>query len=115
MSITTWNRLECDTVFDDPARGVNWLAAAVFDPLWLLATSSGWASYGRGGGSLIHAEVTSASGSIASLAVAGHTGSFREADRASRIRCRARAVLRGSEAPDSGWTGADGATRGARA
>jgi hypothetical protein len=78
MSITTWNRLECDTVFDDPARGVGLgLAAVVFDPLWLLARQIQMGELaGEDGGSLIHAEVTSAANPLESLTLAGQTRSF---------------------------------------
>jgi hypothetical protein len=78
VSITTWNRLECDTVFDDPARGVGLgLAAGVFDPLWLLARQIQMGELvGEDGGSLIHAGVTSAANPLAGVTVASHTAPF---------------------------------------
>lgn len=78
MSITTWNRLECDVVFDDPARGLaRGLTAELADPLWLLARQRQMGEFrGEEGGSLIHALVTSHAHPIASIAVAGRTMAF---------------------------------------
>jgi hypothetical protein len=78
VSITTWNRLECDVVFDDPARGVSrGLGAELFDPLWLLARQIQMAEFhAEDGGSLIHATVTSAAHPIGEITIAGQTMPF---------------------------------------
>ncbi len=74
MSITTWNRLECDVVFDDPARGLDrGLAAELSDPLWLLARQGQMGEFrAEDGGSLVHAAVSSASFPVRTITIAGH-------------------------------------------
>jgi hypothetical protein len=78
MSITTWNRLECDVVFDDPARGLTrGLSAELFDPLWLLARQRQLGEFrSEDGGSLVHALITSAAHPINDVTIAGRTTPF---------------------------------------
>lgn len=78
MSITTWNRLECDVVFDDPARGLSrGLSAELFDPLWLIARQRQMGELrSEDGGSLVHAVITSAAHGVDRVTIAGRTTPF---------------------------------------
>ena len=63
MAITIWHRVECDTVFDDPARGISaGLAAPIYDPLWLLARQLQLGELrGEDAGSVVTATVSTSS------------------------------------------------------
>jgi len=78
MSITTWNRLECDVVFDDPARGLSrGLSAELFDPLWLIARQRQIGELrSEDGGSLVHALITSAAHPVGTVTIGGRTAPF---------------------------------------
>jgi hypothetical protein len=78
MSITTWNRLECDVVFDDPARGLSrGLSAELFDPLWLIARQRQMGELrSEDGGSLVHALITSTAHPVDTVTIAGRTAPF---------------------------------------
>jgi hypothetical protein len=62
MAITFWHRVECDTVFDDPARGIeSGLGAAIYDPLWMLGRQLQLGElHADDGGSVVGAAVTPA-------------------------------------------------------
>jgi hypothetical protein len=73
MPITTWNRLECDVVHEDPLRGLEAsLEAQLADPLWLLARQWQLGELrGEDAGSPVLVKSTLASHAISELVVDG--------------------------------------------